>query len=282
MKNGHHLLRFMFVILTSLIGWQLWQLTVVEQTRDALRNARFLNPQVSERIIQQRQHLRSLRPSAFIADVKQATQTELQLWEAQFDKGADDRQQRLRWQQKSEAEIKADIKDHRLDEAWLELHLHRTAPPITEAEARAWFSNNREKLRLPVRHHVSHLFLTRHDPKKPDRQHEIHSLHQRLLRGESWAALTSEHSEDERSRHRAGDLGWLSRHRMPADFMAAVEAQQPGQICPPIQTALGWHLILVTERQPSRLPYFEEVETEIKAHLHHAKRQAALKTLESS
>jgi parvulin-like peptidyl-prolyl isomerase len=66
---------------------------------------------------------------------------------------------------------------------------------------------------------------------------------------------------------------------MPADFMTAVEAQKLGLFSQPIQTRLGWHILRVTERQTSRLPRFEEVHSEIKAWLHQAKREAALKTL---
>ncbi len=123
--------------------------------------------------------------------------------------------------------------------------------------------------------------LTRHDPKKPDRSTEIHALYQRLMRGESWAELTAKHSEDERSRHRAGDLGWLSRERMPSEFMTAVEAQKFGLFSQPIETKLGWHILRVTERQASLLPRFEEVHSEIKAWLHQVKREAALKAMTS-
>ena len=66
---------------------------------------------------------------------------------------------------------------------------------------------------------------------------------------------------------------------MPTDFMTAVEAQKLGLFSQPIQTRLGWHILRVTERQTSRLPRFEEVHSEIKAWLHQAKREAALKTL---
>lgn len=267
------------LLLLSLGGWWQWQQASREKLTYRWRNARFLNPEVTSEIIEQRLNIRTHRPTDFITDVKQAAQAEFHLWEAQFEKGAEDRHQRLLWQQQSETTIKTEIKEHLLDEAWLEQQLQKAAPPVTDADARAWFSQHAESLRIPALHHVSHLFLTRHDPKKPDRSTEIRALHQRLMRGEPWAELTSQHSEDERNRHREGDLGWLSRERMPTDFMTAVEAQKLGLFSQPIQTRLGWHILRVTERQTSRLPRFEEVHSEIKAWLHQAKREAALKTL---
>jgi hypothetical protein len=277
MKTG-----FIFLLLVlSLIGWWLWQHSSQEIRGAILRDARFLNPQITRETIEQRLHIRTQRPPDFIADVKQAAQAEFHLWQAQFEKGAEDRQQRLLWQQQSETNIKAGIKEHLLDEAWLEQQLQKAATPVTDAQAHAWFTKHAERLRLPARHHVSHLFLTRHDPKKPDRSTEIHALYQRLMRGESWAELTAKHSEDERSRHRAGDLGWLSRERMPSEFMTAVEAQKFGLFSQPIETKLGWHILRVTERQASLLPRFEEVHSEIKAWLHQVKREAALKAMTS-
>ena len=216
------------LLLFSLGGWWQWQRASREKLTYRWRNARFLNPEVTSEIIEQRLNIRTHRPTDFITDVKQAAQAEFHLWEAQFEKGAEDRHQRLLWQQQSETTIKTEIKEHLLDEAWLEQQLQKAAPPVTDADARAWFSQHAESLRIPAMHHVSHLFLTRHDPKKPDRSTEIRALHQRLMRGEPWAELTSQHSEDERNRHREGDLGWLSRERMPTDFMTAVERQPAG------------------------------------------------------
>jgi parvulin-like peptidyl-prolyl isomerase len=269
------------LLLFSLAGWWQWQQASREKLKCTWRDARFLNPEVTSEIIEQRLNIRTQRPPDFIADIKQAAQAEYYLWEAQFEKGAKDRQQRLLCQQQSEMSIKAGIKEHLLDEAWLEQQLQKTAPPVSDADARAWFTQHAESLRIPALHHVSHLFLTRHDPKKPDRSTEIRALHQRLMRGENWAELTSQHSEDERNRHRAGDLGWLSRERMPADFMTAVEAQKLGSFSQPIQTRLGWHILRITERKASRLPRFEEVRSEIKAWINQAKREAALKAMTS-
>ncbi len=268
----------LMIILLSLAGW--WQRQRQQEARlAAWRDARFLNPEVTQQAADEALRLASMRPSDFAAEVKQATEAEFQLWEKQFEKGAEDRQQRLLWQHQTATSLKTQIKENLLTEAWLEQRLQQAAASVSEAEVRQWFITNAERLRIPLLHRVSHLFLSRHVPQKPDRSLEIRTLRQRLTRGEKWAELTAQHSEDERSRHRAGDLGWLSRQRMPADFMGAVESQVTGILSQPVQTKLGWHLILVTERKASRLPQFDEVRHEIAALLQQEQREAALKDI---
>ncbi len=66
---------------------------------------------------------------------------------------------------------------------------------------------------------------------------------------------------------------------MPADFIAAVEKLKIGQCSEPVPTQLGWHLILLMERRPSRLPTFEEAQSEIAAQLTSGRRQEAVQHL---
>jgi len=163
---------------------------------------------------------------------------------------------------------------------WIEEKIRHRLQEITEADALLWYELNQESLTIPQRHRVAHLYLTRHDEAKPDREVEIRHLHRRLTDGTAtFDDLAAEFSEDERSRHRRGDLGWVSRDRMPDDFMDAVEPLMINELSDPVITELGWHLIRVTERQPPRVPDFDEVQAEILAFLHHERRQVAVKIL---
>jgi peptidyl-prolyl cis-trans isomerase D len=132
-------------------------------------------------------------------------------------------------------------------------------------------------MRVPELHHVFHLFLSRHDPKRPDRSAEIQALHQQLTRGKArFADLVAKHFEDSLIKVLAGYLGWVSASRMPAEFMEALERTPVGVFSPPIETKLGWHLVRVSARHESRLPSFVEVREEIIALLDQQRREAAL------
>lgn len=205
------------------------------------------------------------------------TAPDMAVWRRQFHND-EERRRRLAAAGLDEAAFEAQLREHLLDEAWLERHLARAASAVDEAAARAWYQRHHQRLRIPAAHHASHLFLSRHG-EKSDRSAGITALRQRLRNGESWEALTAAHSEDARTRAHGGDLGWFTAARMPADFMRTVELLTPGPACPPVETSLGWHLIRLHARIPARIPAFEEVRDEILATLQTEARAKALEDL---
>lgn len=167
------------------------------------------------------------------------------------------------------------------DEAWIEEKIAHRLTEVTEAQARSWFELNAESVGVPKVWRASHLYLSRHDPEKVgDRKEELMALHGRLVTGElSFEEAAREHSEDERTKSRGGDLGWFSEDRMPADFMAHVRDLKPGAVTGPVETDLGWHVIRLEDVKEARVPVFEEVEGEIRARLMSERREAAVRSL---
>jgi len=93
---------------------------------------------------------------------------------------------------------------------------------------------------------------------------DLRTIQRQLIDGSfTFREAAATFSEDDRTKSLAGDLGWFSTDRMPADFIAAVQKLQPGQTSPPVLTRLGWHLIHLIERRQSRLPSLEEARAEI-------------------
>lgn len=166
-------------------------------------------------------------------------------------------------------------------EAWLKQQ-RQGGKDAVEAEARTWFEAHREQMRVPERARVSHIFLTGHDKEKPDRNADATEIHRKLTSGEAtFEALAAKLSEDERSNKAGGNLGWLSRDRLPADFAEKVFALPLAKPSEPFRTKLGWHIVVVHEKRPSRLPEFAEVEDEVLAVLDSEWRNQAVKRLVS-
>ncbi len=187
---------------------------------------------------------------------------------------------RLLAQQLTLKELDARILETQLDEAWIDQQIQPQLRKVSEQEVRSWYEYYKDDLRIPQTVHAAHLFLTRHDKAKPDREAEMREIQRQLLAKEkTFAQLVKEHSEDARSRALGGDLGWFTAGRMPADFMVAVEKLQVGQVSERVQTRLGWHLILVLERRAARQPTFEEAKVEISALLLGRSREDAVEKL---
>ncbi len=232
-------------------AWQAWR----------FRKPDITEAEVKVRLAEDESVRAQRRASGFSGETSEQVRDELNLWEEQFHLGAADRQERLALQGLTKADMRERIQSALQDEAFVESRLQ----PISEGAARAWYEAHAEELRIPALHHVHHLFLSRHVPKKPDRSAEMRSIQGELQRGTAFAALAAKHSEDARSKALGGDLGWISAARMPEDFMTQVEKLPVGKVSGAVETKLGWHLLLITERRASRLPAFDEVGEEITA-----------------
>lgn len=179
-----------------------------------------------------------LKDRRFRAEVDVAVTRELELWARQFPT-EEERLRRLRLAGLGGGELERRIREHLLDEAWLEPRLPKQAAPATGTQA------------VPEVQRVAHLFLSRHREGRSDRAAEIAGLQQRLREGGDWKAMVAAHSEDARNKGRAGDLGWVAAGRFPEVLWQAAARLSAGDISGPVETLLGWHLLRVLERRPA-------------------------------
>jgi hypothetical protein len=201
---------------------------------------------------------------------------ELDLWRRQFQPDGE-RTLRMGRQQLSDREMEQRVREALADQQWLEEAAESRMAAVTESQLRDWYQKHSQLLRIPHLTHAAHIYLSRHDQTKADRQAEIRKIHRQVMSGEAaFADLCAGFSEDLRSKDRGGDLGWFTAERMPQDFMAAAGSLSVGEISAPVLTALGWHVLLLHEQKLPRIPAFDEVKAEIEAHLSSSARAAAV------
>lgn len=89
-------------------------------------------------------------------------------------------------------------------------------------------------------------------------------LKTRLDRGEDFAALAKEYSEDSASKDSGGDIGYIVRGQRAADLVDAVFALQvDGITAEPVKTRQGWHLLQATEVVPPEDKPLDEVREQV-------------------
>ena len=91
---------------------------------------------------------------------------------------------------------------------------------------------------------------------------KVKALRSRILAGEDFAAVARESSNCP-SRARGGSLGAFTRGVMVPEFEKAAFSQPVGVVGEPVRTEFGWHIILVTKREPARERRFEEVREDL-------------------
>ncbi|GAB4071496.1 peptidylprolyl isomerase [Ancylobacter sonchi] len=89
----------------------------------------------------------------------------------------------------------------------------------------------------------------------------------RLKKGEDFAKLASELTEDPSGKQDGGDLGFFTKDQMVPEFAEKAFTMKPGEISDPVKTQFGWHVIKVEEKRQKPLPTFDEVKPQIEQYL---------------
>ena len=102
--------------------------------------------------------------------------------------------------------------------------------------------------------HILLRIPTEATPAQRDSVRQIaEQLRQRATRGEDFAALATQFSQDPGSAERGGDLDYFGRGRMVAPFEEAAFKLQPGQISPVVETPFGYHVIKMEGRRQQEM-----------------------------
>lgn len=154
---------------------------------------------------------------------------------------------------------------------------HRIDLEVSETEARAWYEENKEFLALPERVRVRHVFRSTTGVDADAVKRTMAESLGKLSRGEiSFDELAGTRSQDERSKDKGGELGWMQRGRLPQEFGKELFSIEPGKPTL-VQSKIGWHIVEVQEKKPKRERSFEEARQDVVAAREVVKRSEGLR-----
>ncbi len=144
---------------------------------------------------------------------------------------------------------------------------YRERVEIFPEDLELYYADNQARFMSPEvlrARHIQVNYASDSDPKKMVEKQELASvIHQRALSGEDFAALALEYSDDIVSKGLGGDLGLIQRGQRTAEFDAAVFSHRAQGVLPLISTDYGFHIVEITNYQPSAPRAFSEVRAEI-------------------
>ncbi|MET0152901.1 MAG: SurA N-terminal domain-containing protein [Candidatus Binatia bacterium] len=156
---------------------------------------------------------------------------------------------------------------------------------LSDAEVEQEYNTYKtERYSEPEEVHARHVLLAvapGADDKQRDAARErATAVLERLKKGEDFAAVAKEVSEDTANKNQGGDLGFIGRGRTEEAFENAAFGLQPGELSAVVETRFGFHIIKVDDRKAAREKPFAEVRDEIARSLsadraHAAARDAA-------
>jgi peptidyl-prolyl cis-trans isomerase C len=111
--------------------------------------------------------------------------------------------------------------------------------------------------------------LFRADPKDAKALAEAETKAQaaleRIKKGEDFAKVASELTEDPSGKQNGGDLGYFPKDQMVPEFANVAFQMYPGQVSNPVRSPFGWHIIKLEDRRKRPVPEFEQVREQIVA-----------------
>ena len=101
------------------------------------------------------------------------------------------------------------------------------------------------------------------DKASKEAEDKIKAIIVRLKKGEDFAKVASEATEDPSGKANGGDLGYFSKEQMVPEFSDTAFKLDKGQISEPVKTQFGWHVIKVEDKRVKPVPPFDEVKPQI-------------------
>jgi peptidyl-prolyl cis-trans isomerase C len=92
---------------------------------------------------------------------------------------------------------------------------------------------------------------------------KIEAIIVRLKKGEDFATVAKETTEDPSGKANGGDLGYFTKEQMVPEFADVAFKLKKGEISGPVHTQFGWHVIKVEDTRIKPPPTFDEVKQQI-------------------
>lgn len=134
---------------------------------------------------------------------------------------------------------------------------------VTDDELKQYYSGHLSEFLVPEAVKVRHIYIS--SPKdsavelKEKARAKAEGILQRIAKGEDFAKVAADSSEDTDSAQKGGDLGYITAGKTNSlEFEKAVFALKAGETSGVVETPFGYHIIRVDDRKDKRTATLEE------------------------
>jgi peptidyl-prolyl cis-trans isomerase D len=150
--------------------------------------------------------------------------------------------------------------------ALLDLATLRAHTQIPDDALQAYYNQHLADYKVPDSVHVEHiLFKTvgKTDAEIAEIKKQAEAVLKQAKSGANFEALARKYSQDDASKPKGGDLGWIVKGQTVPEFQDVAFSLPKGAISDLVKTQYGFHIIKVLDKQTARTKTFEEVRSSI-------------------
>jgi peptidyl-prolyl cis-trans isomerase D len=141
------------------------------------------------------------------------------------------------------------------------------AASIDEKALRDYYDQHQQEFTRPEQVHARHIIASTQGKDDAAAQAKIAAAKARLAKGEGFAIVAQELSDEPAAKTSGGDLGYFGRGQMDKQFEDAAFGAPVGTVIGPIKSRFGYHLIEVLDKRAAGAQPFEEARETIRQRL---------------
>jgi peptidyl-prolyl cis-trans isomerase D len=151
--------------------------------------------------------------------------------------------------------------------ALLDLAKLRASMSISDDELRTYYNAHIDEYKVENRVHAEHiLFKTvgKTDAEVSEIRQRAEDVLKQAKHGGSFEDLAKKYSEDDQSKPKGGDLGWIVEGQTVPEFQQVAFSLPKGSVSDLVKTQYGFHIIKVLDRETAHTKSLEEVRDTIR------------------
>ncbi len=150
--------------------------------------------------------------------------------------------------------------------ALLDLNRIKGQQQVSDAALHAYYNAHIDDYKVANRAHVEHILLKtigKTDAEIAEIRQKAEAVLKQAKSGANFEDLAKKYSEDDATKPKGGDLGWIIEGQTVPEFEKAAFTQPKGSVSDLVKTQYGFHIIKVLDRESAHTKSFDEVRNTI-------------------
>ena len=182
----------------------------------------------------------------------------------------------------TEKKFKEEIRTNIRQREWMDKQV-QGKDEVSDADVEKFYKENLERFKQPEQVRASHILVKVGADATPEvvveKQKAAKALYDRAKKGEDFAALAKEFSEDPSAKQNSGDLDFFTKEQMVPEFSDVAFALKKDELSEPVRSQFGYHIIKAVDRKAAQTQPLEETKPRLVAFLKNQKKQEAFRVV---